>query len=146
MTLREKDIGIDRLVDTCSSISQIRDALMALFQPDRPGQFTGSSRRHDVRTHLASRAGYSIHRACFLLVRKKNESRRTSLFPVYLHEGNSLISTLLFPEGIYRYLGDRNPSLVVCRLLKLTCLFGTSGPALPLSVSSALVLNVFVDS
>lgn len=78
----------------------------------------GLNRRRDVRTHLASRTGYSIHRSCFLLVSKKRMSRGATLFPIYLPEGNSLISSLLFPESIllsrgkirhWSFVASRNP-------------------------------------
>lgn len=93
--LGEKDISIDELVDICNSIpyailerhsSQIdQDSLWLQQTP------------HDVRTHLTFRTGYSIHRACFLLVRKRTSCGSPPLFLIaslYLPNGNSSISAV----------------------------------------------------
>lgn len=91
---------------------------------------------YDVRTHLAFRTGYSIHRTCFLFEKERVTARlpisdRVSTYCFYLHGENSSISILLFPESISLSRGQKSALGRLPPLETHTRACFISGPARP---------------
>lgn len=113
----------------------------------------GSSRRHDLRTHLTFRAGYSIHRACFLLIWKGTSCGAPSyswsrlylllhLLPsqrkfVHLYSAVSRGYIVIPRTEIRRWSFAASWNLRACFI---------SGPThSPYAISSTLALHIFAD-